>query len=399
MSGKAGCAVSVDLQDVTGVESVGGLFDLSGAHQEIQRRARALAADMEAVAHEADEYTELYEPMRAALAASGLAGHVVPAAYGGHSEQLDPLAISLIREALMYTSAHLDSLFGMQGIGSYTLTVGGAEDLKQHWLPKVVSMQAIAAIALTEPDVGSDLRAITTTIEEVEGGLRIRGRKSFITNGGAASFYCVLGREGEGYSMALVPADAVGLTARPGDDLIAPHILGELEFDDVVVPADHRLGVTGKAFSLMLQALAVFRASVAGSAVGLAQAALDEAVAHAKTREQFGAPLFELGAVSQSLALSWVEVETIRSMAYRAASLATTDPLGNIHFSSMAKVSATETAGRIVDRSVQVMGRFGLVRGSKIERLYRNARPARIYEGSTEVLLDSIARRLKKENR
>jgi acyl-CoA dehydrogenase len=381
------------------VEAAVGLFELSGAHQEIQKRARALAADMEAVADEADEYTEVYEPMRAALAASGLAGHVVPAAYGGHSERLDPLAISLIREALMYTSAHLDSLFGMQGIGSYTLTVGGAEELKQRWLPQVVSMEAIAAIALTEPDVGSDLRAITTTIEEVDGGLRVRGRKSFITNGGAASFYCVLGREGEGYSMALVPADAVGLTARPGDDLIAPHILGELEFDDVVVPADHRLGVAGKAFSLMLQALAVFRASVAGSAVGLAQAALDEAVAHAKSREQFGAPLFELGAVSQMLALSWVEVETIRSMAYRAASLATTDPLDNIHFSSMAKVSATEAAGRIVDRSVQTMGRFGLVRGSKIERLYRNARPARIYEGSTEVLLDSIARRLKKENR
>lgn len=379
------------------MESAGGLFELSDTHREIQKRARALAADMEAVANEADEYTELYEPMREALAVSGLAGHVVPAAYGGHSDSLDPLSISLIREALMYTSAHLDSLFGMQGIGSYTLTVGGTEELKQHWLPRVVSMEAIAAIALTEPEVGSDLRAITTTIEEVDGGLRVRGRKSFITNGGAASFYCVLGREGDGYSMVLVPADAVGLTARPGDDLIAPHILGELEFDNVVVPADHRLGATGKAFKLMLQALAVFRASVAGSAVGLAQAALDEAVAHAKTREQFGAPLFELGAVSQALALSWVEVETIRSMAYRAASLATTDPLANIHFSSMAKVSATETAGRIVDRSVQTMGRFGLIRGSKIERLYRNARPARIYEGSTEVLLDSIARRLKKE--
>lgn len=379
------------------MESAGGLFQLSEGHRQIQQRAQALAAEMEAVAQEADEYTEIYEPMRKALAASGLAGHVVPAAYGGHSDTLDPLAISLIREALMYTSAHLDSLFGMQGIGSYTLTVGGAEELKQHWLPKVVAMEAIAAIALTEPEVGSDLRAITTTIEEVDGGLRIRGRKSFITNGGAASFYCVLGREGDGYSMALVPADVAGLTARPGDDLIAPHILGELEFDDVVVPANHRLGATGKAFKLMLQALAVFRASVAGSAVGLAQAALDEAVAHAKTREQFGAPLFELGAVSQNLALSWVEVETIRSMAYRAASLAITDPLANIHFSSMAKVSATETAGRIVDRSVQTMGRFGLIRGSKIERLYRNARPGRIYEGSTEVLLDSIARRLKKE--
>ena len=181
-----------------------------------------------------------------------------------------------------------------------------------------------------------------------------------------------------------------------GDDLIAPHILGELEFDDVVVPAGNRLGVPGKAFSLMLQALAVFRVSVAGSAVGLAQAALDEALAHAKEREQFGAPLIELGAVSQSLAMCWTEVETARAMAYRAASLARTDPLANIHFSSMAKIAATEAAGRVVDRAVQVMGRFGLVRGSKIERLYRNARALRIYEGSTEVLLDSLAKRLRK---
>jgi acyl-CoA dehydrogenase len=391
--------VSVDLgMDMEApVEPMRPAFDLGEDHLAIRERARALAAELEPVAGEADAMSELHEPTRTALAASGLAGHVVPAAYGGVSETLDPLAITVIREELMYSSAHLDSLFGVQGIGSYTLTVGGSEEQKQYWLPKVISMEAIAAIALTEPDVGSDLRAITTTIEEVEGGgLRVRGRKSFITNGGAASFYCVLGREGDGYSMVLVPADAPGLTAHPGDDLIAPHILGELEFDDVVVPAGNRLGVEGKAFSLMLQALAVFRVSVAGSAVGLAQAALDEALAHAKGREQFGAPLIELGAVSQSLAMCWTEVETARAMAYRAASLARTDPLANLHFSSMAKIAATEAAGRVVDRAVQVMGRFGLVRGSKIERLYRNARALRIYEGSTEVLLDSLARRLRK---
>lgn len=371
-------------------------FDLDAQQRTVQEQARALAAEVEPMAEEADAATDLHEPTRAALAASGLAGHVVPAAYGGHSEELDPLTISLIREQLMMSSAHLDSLFGVQGIGSYTLTVGGSEELKQHWLPKVVSVEAIAAIALTEPDVGSDLRAVTTEIEEVDGGLRIRGRKSFITNGGAASFYCVLGREGDGYSMVFVPADAQGLTTRAADNLIAPHILGELEFDDVIVPADHRLGVSGKAFSLMLQALAVFRASVAGSAVGLAQAALDEALAHAKEREQFGAPLIELGAVSQKLAMSWVEVETARAMAYRAAALAKADPFANLDYSSIAKVAATEAAGRVVDNAVQVMGRFGLVRGSKIERLYRNARPVRIYEGSTEVLLDALARRLRK---
>lgn len=371
-------------------------FDLDDNQRQIQEQARALAAELESVADEADEATDLHEPTRVALAASGLAGHVVPAAYGGHSDELDPLTIALIREQLMMCSAHLDSLFGVQGIGSYTLTVGGSEELKQHWLPKVATVEAIAAIALTEPGVGSDLRAITTEIEEVDGGLRVRGAKSFITNGGAASFYCVLGREGDGYSMVFVPADAEGLTTRAADNLIAPHILGELDFDDVIVPASYRLGVQGKAFSLMLQALAVFRASVAGSAVGLAQAALDEALRHTKEREQFGAPLIELGAVSQKLSMSWVDVESARAMTYRAASLAKADPFANLDYSSIAKVSATEAAGRVVDNAVQVMGRFGLIRGSKIERLYRNARPGRIYEGSTEVLLDSLSRRLRK---
>ena len=389
-----GVDVGMDVEAV--VDSIKPAFDLGADHELIREQARALAAEVESFATEADASTDLHEPTRAALAASGLAGHVVPAAYGGYSQTLDPLAITVIREALMYSSAHLDSLFGVQGIGSYTLTVGGREELKQRWLPKVVTLEAIAAIALTEPDVGSDLRAVQTTIEPVEGGLRVRGRKSFITNGGAASFYCVLGREAGGYSMVLVPADTPGLRTRPGDDLIAPHILGELEFDDVVVPEGNRLGIPGKAFSLMLQALAVFRVSVAGSAVGLAQAALDESLAHARTREQFGAPLIELGSISQSLALSWTEVETARAMAYRAAALARTDPLAHLDYSSIAKISATEAAGRVVDRSVQVMGRFGLVRGSKIERLYRNARPLRVYEGATEVLLDSLARRLRK---
>jgi acyl-CoA dehydrogenase len=372
------------------------LFDLSDEHRQIQAVARKLAADVADLAAEADESRVLHKAMADALAASGLTRHVVPKSFGGASETLDPLAIALVREALMYCSAHLDSLFGVQGIGSYTLTVGGSDELREQWLPRVVAVEAIASIALTEPGVGSDLRAITTTLEPVAGGLRLRGRKSFITNAGEASFYCVLAKEGEGYSMVFVPADTPGLTTSQGDDLIAPHILGDLHFDDVVVPESHRLGVPGKAFNLMLQALAVFRVSVAGSATGLAQAALDEALAHAKTREQFGQPLLALGAVSQSLAASWVDVESARSMTYRAAALARRDPFGSLDLSSLAKVSATEAAARVVDRSVQTMGRFGLVRGSKIERLYRNARPLRVYEGATEVLLDSLARKLAK---
>lgn len=372
------------------------MFDLSSHHRKIQEIARAVAAQVDEFAAEADEYTVVHPRVREVLRDSGLARQVVPAAYGGDAEVLDPLSIVVVREALMYSSAHLDSLFGMQGVGSYSLAVGGSDELRSQWLPRVAQLDAIAALALTEPGVGSDLRSVRTTIETTTSGVRVTGRKSFITNGGVADFYCVLGKEGDGYSMVLVPADTPGLAVSQGEDLIAPHILGELIFDDVTVPEGNRLGAPGKAFSLMLRTLAVFRVTVAGSAVGLAQAALDEALRHAKTREQFDKPLINLGAVAQSLALSWTEVEAARAITYRAAALAQPDPLGNLDYSSIAKVHATEAAGRVVDRSVQTMGRFGLVRGAKIERLYRNARPLRVYEGATEVLLDSLARRLSK---
>jgi len=372
------------------------MFDLTPELREIQERAREVAAAVEPFADEADEFTEIHPEVHKLLAASGLARYVVPAAYGGVHEVLDPLVIALVREAFMYSSAHLDSMFGMQGVGSYSLSVGGSDAVKERWLPRVAAVEAIAGLALTEPDVGSDLRAITTTMTVDGDELVVNGRKSFITNGGAADFYCTLVREGDGWSMVLVPADTAGLVIEKGADLMAPHILGELTFTDVRVPADHRLGVPGKAFSLMLQTLAVFRVTVAASAVGLAQAALDESLAHGLQREQFGKPLAELGAVSQKLAQSWTDVEAARAFVYRAASLAKEDPLGHLDYSSMAKVHATEAAAAVVDRSLQTMGRFGLVRGSKIERLYRNARPLRVYEGATEVLLDSLARRLMK---
>ncbi|MCP9977483.1 acyl-CoA dehydrogenase family protein [Actinomadura madurae] len=172
------------------------MFDLGVRHREVQEAARAVAAAVEEFAGEADESTSVHAGVLEALRAGGLARHVVPAAFGGESETLDPLTIAVIREALMYSSAHLDSLFGMQGVGSYPLAAGGSDELRRAWLPRVAALEAIAGLALTEPDVGSDLRAVTTMIESVPGGLRVTGRKSFITNGGAAGFYCVLGREG-----------------------------------------------------------------------------------------------------------------------------------------------------------------------------------------------------------
>jgi acyl-CoA dehydrogenase len=322
---------------------------------------------------------------------------MVPAEFGGQLDRLDPLAICLVREVLMATSANADSLFAMQGIGSYAITAAGSAEQRAEWLPRVAKAQALPALALTEPDAGSDLKSVTTELLPGAGGLVLRGAKSFISNAGAASFYEVFAREGSGYSMVLVPADAEGVSVTPTPELIAPHVLGEVDFDDVVLPEDARLGEAGSGLQLVLATLGVFRVSVAGAAIGLAQAALEEAVRHTRTRVQFGRPLARLGPVAQLLADSWTEIEMARLLTYRAASLASDDPASTLHHSSMAKLAASETASRVVDRCVQVMGRFGLIRNSKIERLYRQARPMRIYEGASEVLRLGIARQLTEE--
>ncbi|MFF5232398.1 acyl-CoA dehydrogenase family protein [Dactylosporangium sp. NPDC000521] len=372
------------------------LFELPEAYRALQEQARALARAVQPFSARADEADHIDPDMRAQLAASGLTDLVVPAAYGGRHEKVDALAVTVVREALAAESAHLDSLFAMQGIGSYGLGVGGSERVKADWLPKVATLQAIAGLALTEPQVGSDLRNLATTVETDGDHVVVTGHKSFITNGGDADFYLVLGRQGDGYTLVLVPAGAPGFSASNPHQIIAPHVLGDLHLDGVRLPADHVVGPPGKGFSLVLATLATFRVSVAGAAVGLAQAALDEALRHTAGREQFGVQVARLGPVPSMLATSWVEIEMARSLAYRAAAAASRDPLAALNLSSMAKVGATEAAGRVVDRAVQVMGRFGLVRGSLIERLYRGARPMRIYEGSTEVILDSLSKQLLK---
>lgn len=372
------------------------MFELPETYRALQQEARELAASVRDIADRADESDTVDPEMRKRLAASRLGAIMVPGEFGGRYERVDSLAATVAREAFAAESAHLDSLLGMQGIGSYAVTAGGSDRIRAEWLPRVGKLEAIAALALTEPGVGSDLKALTTAVEERDGELVVHGHKSFITNAGDADFYCVLAREGDGYSLVFVPAASTGVSVTKPHQIIAPHVLGDVRLDDVRVPTQNRLGEPGQGFQLVLATLATFRVSVAGGAVGLAQAALEEAVRHAAGREQFGVNLARLGSIPGSLASSWTEIEMARTLTYRAAAAAARDPLANLHLSSMAKVGATETAARVVDRAVQTMGRFGLVRGSKIERLYREARPARIYEGSTEVILDSLAKQLVK---
>ncbi|WP_084541007.1 acyl-CoA dehydrogenase family protein [Nocardioides alkalitolerans] len=375
-------------------QGAGALFELPQKYVDLQEEARKLALSCEDVADRADEADRFDPDVRERLAASGLAKVVVAAECGGRFEQVDSLAVTVVREALAKVSAHLDSMFAMQGIGSFAVSTAGSEAVRKEWLPKVATLEAVAAIGLTEPDVGSDLRAITTTVVERDGQLVLNGHKSFITNAPDASFFAILAKEDDGYSLVFVPAHLPGVTVTMPHQIVAPHVLGDVILEDVCVPLDHRLGDAGNGFKMMLSTLATFRVSVAGASVGLAEAALEEAVAHASNRQQFGMPLARLGGVPAALATCWVEIEMARAMTYRAAAAAAKDPLAGLHLSSIAKVGATEAAGRVVDRCVQVMGRFGLVRGSKIERFYREARPMRIYEGSTEVILDSLAKKL-----
>jgi acyl-CoA dehydrogenase len=374
-------------------------FDLEPKYLAIQAEARDLARAVEPFAQQADEMSEVHPGVLAALQQSGLSTLMVPAAYGGRFERPDPLAICLVREVLMATSSHIDSLFALQGIGSYAISVGGSDAQRQEWLPRVARAESLAALALTEEDVGSDLKRVATELSQTETGLRLHGSKSFISNGGAADFYVTFAKEQAGFSMVLVPANAKGVATSPTPVIMAPHVLAEIRFKNVELPASARLGEPGRGLDLVLATLAVFRVSVAGAACGLARAALEEAVRHTRTRVQFGRPLAKLGPVAQMLADSWTELEMAQLLTYRAASYAVHDAAAALPHSSMAKLAATEAASRIVDRCVQMMGRFGLIRNSKIERLYRQARPMRIYEGASEVLRLGIAKQLTEEVR
>ena len=369
-------------------------FDLEPKYKDIQTAALDLTRKIEPMAVEADSLSVVHGGVLEALKASGLCRLMVPAQYGGTFDSINPLAICVAREAMMATSSHLDSLFALQGIGSYAITVAGSDAQRSEWLPKIAKLEALGALALTEEMAGSDLKAVSTEIQQTDNGLLLNGSKSYISNAGASSYFIVFAKEDRGYSTVLVPADTVGVTTKPSPELIAPHVLGDVFFENVILPESARLGRPGDGLQNALATLGVFRVSVAGAAVGLAQAALDEAVRHTSTRIQFGRPLAKLGPVAQMLADCWTEIEMARLITYRAAVMACEDPSASLNQSSMAKLAASEMASRVVDRCVQMMGRWGLESQSKIERLYRQARPMRIYEGSSEVLRLGIAKQL-----
>jgi acyl-CoA dehydrogenase len=332
-----------------------------------------------------------------ALGDSGWLRYAVPKSHGGALDQLDSRSLCLIRETLARHDGLADFAFAMQGLGSGAISLGGSEALKQHYLPRVARGEAIAAFALSEPDAGSDVAAMRCSAELQGDHYALNGQKTWISNGGIADFYCVFARTGEapgarGISAFVVDADTPGLHIAERIDVIAPHPLATLRFDDCRVPLAKRLGAAGGGFKLAMQTLDIFRSSVAAAALGFARRAMDEAIARATSRKMFGQTLADFQLTQAAVADMATGIDSAALLTYRAAWLRDVKGGRATREAAMAKMVATENAQTIIDRAVQVFGGEGVRRGNIVERLYREIRSLRIYEGATEVQKLIIAR-------
>jgi acyl-CoA dehydrogenase len=312
-------------------------------------------------------------------------------------------ALCLIRESLSYSSALADLAFVMQGLGTYPLSLAAPEHVRDFWLTRATQGQAIAAFALTEAEAGSDVAAIQTTARREGDAYLINGRKRFISNAGLADFYTVFARTGtraDGraeLSAFVVGARMPGFSVRERTQMMASHPIGEIEFNDCRVPAEDMVGNEGDGFHLAMRTLDTFRASVGAAACGMAGRALDEAITYAKTRRQFGRPLAEHQLIQEKLADMMTELDAARLLVYRAAYLKDAGVERVTREASEAKLFGTEAAGRIIDSALQIHGGAGLVRGHRVERLYRDVRALRIYEGTSEIQKLVIAGQLLKD--
>lgn len=324
--------------------------------------------------------------------------------------QFDVRALALIRETLAWYDGLADFAFAMQGLGSGAISLAGSPDLQSRYLPRVAAGEAIPAFALSEPDAGSDVAAIQCSARLDGDSYVLDGEKTWISNGGIADFYCVFARTraaerrpdgsvtARGISAFVVDAGTPGFKIKNRIDVIAPHPLATLSFEGCRIPAAQRLGPDGEGFKLAMRTLDIFRTSVAGAALGFAQRALDEAQQYALARPMFGRTLADLQLTQAALADMATDIDAARLQTYRAAWLRDRGGLVTKEV-AMAKMAATESAQRAIDRAVQILGGRGVVQGAITERLYRDIRALRIYEGATEVQKLIIARELLNEAR
>jgi len=359
--------------------------------QFVEREIEPRAATEEGIEGLAREFVTL-------LAHAGLLNYAVA------ESKIDVRALCLIREELAYSSSLADLAFVMQGLGTYAIARSAPDHVRDFWLRRAASGKAIAAFALTEPNAGSDVAAIQTTARRDGESYVIDGRKRFISNAGIADFYTVFAKTGtreDGrpiLSAFVVGSKMQGFRIVERTPMIAPHPIGEIAFDQCRVPAEDMVGNEGDGFKLAMETLDTFRASVGAAACGMARRALDASLRYSSNRKQFGRLLSEHQLVQAKLADMITELDAARLLVYRAAYARDTESGRFTREASEAKLFATEAAGRIIDSAVQIHGGAGLVSGTVVERLYRDVRALRIYEGTSEIQKLVIASQLLKES-
>jgi len=367
---------------------------------------RAFAAEVRSLgARELSPLAEAGEPGRVnrelikAMGRFGLLARLFPGVAGGQPSREAPATdLCLLRESLATQSTEAETALALQGLGSYPVLQSGQAEQVRRWLPAVAAGDAVAAFALSEPGAGSDAAALELAAEPDGSGWRLTGQKMWISNAPEADFYTVFARttagaRARGVSAFVVPAGRPGLSGEHLD-MVSPHPIGTLSFDGVPVLAGELLGERDRGFVVAMRTLDLFRPSVGAFAVGMAQAALDAAVAHASGRAAFGGPLTDQQAVAHLLAEMATRTEAARLLVYSAAAALDEGTAAVAGRSAMAKLLATETAQFVVDAAVQIHGARALQRGHLLEHLYREVRAPRIYEGASEIQRTIIAREL-----
>ncbi|MGV6876159.1 acyl-CoA dehydrogenase family protein [Pseudochelatococcus sp. B33] len=338
---------------------------------------------------------------RALVRLLGEAGLLAAATGNAGSAAIDSRTICLARETLAWHDGLADFAFAMQGLGTGAISLAASDELKQAVLPRVTAGEWLAAFALSEAQAGSDVAAMQCAAQREGDHYVLDGEKTWISNGGIADVYTLFARTGEqpgtrDISAFVVFPDDPGFSIKERIEVIAPHPLATLRFDGCRIPAARLLGAPGEGFKIAMRTLDIFRASVAGAALGFARRALDESLAHAKARKMFGATLADLQLTQAALGDMATSVDAAALLTYRAAWRRDVEQKPTTREAAMAKMTATETAQTIIDRAVQLFGGRGVKSGETVEKLYREIRALRIYEGATEVQKLIIARELLK---
>lgn len=368
------------------------------AYQEFCRRYAS--TELAEIEKKYGETNEVPDELRKSMGSAGLFKHIIPREYGG--DGVSALRICIAREVLAGAYGPADVTLAMQGLGSYPIVLGGSEEQKKQYLPKVASGDYLTTFALTEPNAGSDVSNLETVATVVGTGYSISGVKRFISNGYSADMAVIFAKtptpeKPKSISAFIIRKGAPGFEVAARMELMAAHDIVTFKLDGAIVPPENLLGQIGDGFRLSLGTLDLMRMTVGAAAVGMGKTALDEALAYATKRVQFGVPIADQQGIKFKLAEMATELEAARLLVYNAAIKKDRNASDVTLAASMAKLYATEASWSVIDQALQIHGGIGVMKGVATERLYREIRPLRIYEGTTEIQKLIISRFLLKK--